>query len=944
MNSRPPGVTRISHLNIRSISDKKPKILDFIITNQVSICILSETWLQNKHKFAIPHYEIVRKDRDSRGGGILVALHKDVAFQQVTLPPQLADLELIVIILPKLTHDNKDVTLVAYYNPPQNKVDLGKIESFTNSLNNPTLVIGDLNAHSPMWLSKKANSSGSEVEAFLEEKEFTLLNNEDATYESESDSDYKCILDLALCSDQLLPCIINYSVGEFCSSDHNPVFVDVLGKQPPRFGKISKEVKTTSWDKFALEMNSFNAITPAPAISSRDELELAAARLTEDISHALQLATSTKTVNFDPHGFMVLPRYIVSLIKAKSKLRRAHAKACDQEKQYLKAAINRHNYLIQWEINNWKLGKWKNFCTKLNSLYVSNSTLWTKLKSIEGSQAPKSRKQPKLQFNNNLIVEPEQVANIFANTLEEVFQDANDPANDAIFKTLVDNSSSCLFTTNEEPIAEVTVSEVASLLKDARSKGAPGEDNITNRCLKSLPCSTIPRLVSIFNASINLGQVPSTWKKAIVTMIPKPLKDHSKPANFRPISLLNCLSKLLERVILSRLQKWITGKNLISTLQCGFRKHRQTKDQILRIVQDGIASFNENERMGAIFIDIEKAFDRVWHNGLLFKLNHLGISNYLGNWIRDYLDQRTFQVRVGSSLSSPKFIRAGVPQGSVLGPVLFNLFFNDITDSIAPAVSIGLFADDLSAWTSNRNVKQINKNLQAQLDRTEQWMNTWRTKLSSSKTIWTLFSNDNRCTNNQMHLTYGNAPIAMDRNPKFLGVTLDPGLRFHTYVKLVRDRTLSRLNMLKRIRGKNWGASSKLILITYKALIRPILEYVPFLTLIMANTNLLTLEKIQRRAARQVIYWPIKTSTADIYRRINIEDIPTRSIKLTDRYISTSWASNDLIRSLINNYKTNQSRHEGDRCNHRPRLTILGSIKTNPAFSLSQQLITKHAF
>ena len=107
---------------------------------------------------------------------------------------------------------------------------------------------------------------------------------------------------------------------------------------------------------------------------------------------------------------------------------------------------------------------------------------------------------------------------------------------------------------------------------------------------------------------------------------------------------------------------------------------RQTKDHILLLVQSGLIALNPNEKVFAIFIYIEKAFDRVWHSGLLFKLDRLKIPNYLGFWIKDYLENRTFQVGVNSVLTAKKSIKDGVPQGSVLGPALFNLFFNDITD------------------------------------------------------------------------------------------------------------------------------------------------------------------------------------------------------------------------------------------------------------------------
>ena len=122
-------------------------------------------------------------------------------------------------------------------------------------------------------------------------------------------------------------------------------------------------------------------------------------------------------------------------------------------------------------------------------------------------------------------------------------------------------------------------------------------------------------------------------------MIPKPKKDHKNPDNYRPISLLNTLSKLFERVILNRLDEWIMKNNLISNVQSGFRRHRQTKDHLLRIIQTCQSSFNKNQKVGAVFIDIEKAFDSVWHSGLLFKLDKQKIPPYLGKLLSSYLKE-----------------------------------------------------------------------------------------------------------------------------------------------------------------------------------------------------------------------------------------------------------------------------------------------------------------
>ena len=238
-------------------------------------------------------------------------------------------------------------------------------------------------------------------------------------------------------------------------------------------------------------------------------------------------------------------------------------------------------------------------------------------------------------------------------------------------------------------------------------------------------------------------------------MIPKPNKNPHLAASYQPISLLSTLSKLFERVVMWRILIWLNNSNILSKYQAGFRKGKSTHDHIIRIIQNVQAAFNRGQLVGAIFIDIEKAFDKVWHTGLLFKLNLLKIPNYLGKWIANYLSSRTFKVRTNGSLSSPTPIHAGVPQGSVLGPILFNIFVNDIVECAAsPHIELALYADDKAAWTAANRKDHIQKRLQDQLNATEKWMSKWRTKLSKEKTMYTLFSKTKKREADTLSLMY----------------------------------------------------------------------------------------------------------------------------------------------------------------------------------------------
>jgi len=527
---------------------------------------------------------------------------------------------------------------------------------------------------------------------------------------------------------------------------------------------------------------------------------------------------------------------------------------------------------------------------------------------------------------------------MMADFLQDTFTEPDDEDFDRTHKQQVDSSMENLFRSNPRDIKLVTQEELIWLITNKiRTKGAPGSDGITNKAIKNLPPIYMQLLQSICNASLRYSFIPKSWKHAIVTMIPKPEKDHLICPSHRPISLLITLSKLMERVILTRLGEWLEEIGLISILQCGFRGKRQTTDHILRLIQDAITGFNVNQKCGALFIDIEKAFDKVWHNGLLHVLDSHKIPDYLGRWILNYLTGRTFQVRTGKILSTIRLIFAGVPQGSVLGPILFIIYFNSLTRAltIPRGPSQGYFADDVAIWKRSTNIKAVETALQESLNHIMRWMDTWRMKISSQKTVYCIFNKGS--SKLEVNLEYKGRKIQADHNPRFLGVYLDPGLHLHIHAETMATRALKRINMLRSIKGHNWGASEELIINSFKVLIRPIMEYAPIATLIMSDKSKNKIEKVQRAAVRVATYWPIKTSTATMYAKFNLKSAVERAQELADNYMVKSIANNELIQSTAHRYTVAAELADGAHSKN-PRPTPLGVLRMNKRTKSSQQL------
>ncbi|GFW41373.1 RNA-directed DNA polymerase from mobile element jockey [Trichonephila clavipes] len=225
---------------------------------------------------------------------------------------------------------------------------------------------------------------------------------------------------------------------------------------------------------------------------------------------------------------------------------------------------------------------------------------------------------------------------------------------------------------------------------------------------------------NLYHSATSATQDGDSWKTAVVIPILKPDKNPELAQNYRPISLLSSLSKVYEFVLLRRLNQHCAASNMIIPQQCGFRTHCSTVHQLLRVTELIHSGFEKNDATGILFLDIDKAFDKIWHDGLLIKLIRLDFPAPLIKSIHSFLSNRSFRVSVDRILSSPRPIRSGLPQGSLSSPLLFTLYVNDIpqTDSS----HLAMFADDTAVISQNKRFSVVISNLQHYISLLELWL------------------------------------------------------------------------------------------------------------------------------------------------------------------------------------------------------------------------------
>ena len=276
---------------------------------------------------------------------------------------------------------------------------------------------------------------------------------------------------------------------------------------------------------------------------------------------------------------------------------------------------------------------------------------------------------------------------------------------------------------SDEYSRTITSEDTYKALKSLKNKTSPGEDTIPYIALKNLPEPAIDELTKTFDTCLQIGYFPKKWKHAIGKMIQKTNKPKDNPASYRPISLLNCMGKLFEKIVSNRIQEFIEDNNIINPWQRAYQPHKEANEHIM-IINEYMKKVKENKKLAALLLmDVEKAFDAVWHNGLLKKLHDMELPGDILRIISSFLTDRTIQVRIGNTLSEVVKLLAGTPQGSILSPRLFILFVNDIP--VTQACQVTQYVDDIAIYTSHRNPRYLEAHLQKQVDELEDWCEDW---------------------------------------------------------------------------------------------------------------------------------------------------------------------------------------------------------------------------
>ena len=395
---------------------------------------------------------------------------------------------------------------------------------------------------------------------------------------------------------------------------------------------------------------------------------------------------------------------------------------------------------------------------------------------------------------------------------------------------------------------EVSSYEIENIISTLNVNKAVVPDLISHKVLKDIKSSVARPLCKLFNKSLHDQMFPLKWKESIVYPIFKK-GDKSLASNYRPISLLSCIGKLMERCLYKYVYNYLYSNPLLYNKQSGFLKCHSTVHQLLEIYHQDVSSLDSKQNLCMVFCDISKAFDRVLHRGLVFKLNHLGISGSLLSWFKEYLSCRSQSVVVNTARSRSRSINAGVPQGSVLGSLLFLVYVNDILENLQSISR--LFADDTSLACSASITADIEGILNHDLIMISHWANQWLVTFNPSKTVAMVF------------LGTKNVRISFFDNHKHIGLTLSSNGNWKEHISNLCPSASQLLSMMRALKFRLKRASLNQI---YVPFLCPVLEYASVVWDNCTKREKENLDKFQIEAPRIVTGITRSASINKIYK------------------------------------------------------------------------------
>jgi len=697
----------------------------------------------------------------------------------------------------KIPAGNAEMAIVSVYVPPS-RGRYKELKSVIERLGQFFIAAGDFNAHSETWGGRKTNLTGQYLEKLITHLDCRVHLPPSCTRIHPSNPSRDAALDICLTHTTLTDVTIR--VLEEGSSDHKPILI-TLPENLTLFNPLNVRLKT-NWDGIAEDLDKVSwpkAVEPHEA-----GIEIAIKTLTSNIQVAM--LNNTKGVKVNNRYQHLIPRAILKLIKHKQKIKHRFPK---HRKPNLRLKLKQISRKIRKELNRWELER---KTEKIKEIDDQNKR-WKILRDW----TPKPPMIPTLRENGKFYFSNREKADVLAQSLYNKFAEHRHDSRHSIEETVAKFQIPDI----DPNVPEITPSQVSEAIDEGNSNKSPGYDGICYKVLKLLNIEAINYITSIYNAITKLQYFPDALKHGIIIILPKEGKPPDSPASYRPITLLPTLGKVYEQCVLSFLQRIEKELHIIPHEQHGFRASHSTGTQLARVLETLIRNYNHGKYTVMVALDIEAAFDKVPHKYLLYKLSQFRFPDWTIRLLWSYFTNRTSRVKVENELSAPFQLRAGVPQGGLLSPFLYNLYTADIPLHTCHTTT-ALYADDTLLVTASESpiLAEINSNLA--LAELEAWLKKWKIRVNGGKSKASFIAQKSKTFKPRIFVS--GELINLSEEIKYLGVLFDNQLTWSAQVKATlktaKQRTAA---LLSQIRDLPATKETKTLL--YMTYIRPLLTY-----------------------------------------------------------------------------------------------------------------------
>lgn len=854
----------VCHMNVRSLMapGRLHELKLFCSMHCPDVLCLSETWLKPCHTnpyLNIPNYQLpVRCDRQcGKGGGVAVYVRDGLAASRLCHPPTDSECVALRLDLPK----RKTLYVVAIYRPP--KLAMGSFLDHLNTTLSPLMsrnvcIVGDFNAKNSLWYpNQETDLNGEELKMFADCRNLQQLVRH-PTYTTTSGKPVQ--LDLFFTN---RPAFVNSSFILPPLADHCATVVELSFKKnpPPKPFSVHHylyaDADLLGLDN-ALRSYDWSSVLAAP-------VDVAAHKWTKTFLDACHHFIPSQSIRVKPSSKPWYSRYIRYLASYRDRLfNRAKDKATDSP---IWTAYKKMRNLFVAELRASERRYFLNIGNKLLSNKTPPSRWWSLAKSACGWTT--RRHIPALQADCSLALSPTEKARL----LNQHFQVQ---CSSFPMATCVPSCPNPRF-----QFSHITPEEVHRVITSLPNRKTPGSDNITNELLKLSSSAISQSLSELFNKSLSEGVFPSDWKLATISPVLKDGKDPTKPVSYRPIALLSCVSKLFERLVHDQLMKFCFHHDVLPREQFGFLKGRSAEWQLLSLAEDWSTALDNKKHVHTVFLDAAKAFDRVDHSLLLQELSEIGVNDVALRWFQSYLSNRQIQTTVDRTLSPTEAITSGVPQGSVLGPLLFILHFKDLPSAVC--ASSALFADDSLIYRADCRGDCVEGpccQLQEALSDVAVWTTRTRTTLNPLKSAELIIGP--RPTTS--HVNLEGASIPRTTVTKHLGVWVNSGLTWGHHIDALIKSVTSRVSLCKLLSYRH-HLPCFVVRRFYVACIRPRLEYCSAVWSGAPLSKMRRLERLQLEVVRALLH----TRCNNLSSALRDADLPTLSWRRRNHCLVSLW-------------------------------------------------------